>query len=383
MRKTINCKILRVVSILLFSCFLGWFCSGQVSAAEDSSIMVYSNVYNSNVTIDTKFTYEITPDGDNPTGAENEPTSLLIDFDNVQPVDNMTTLTGEVSFADVHYQKYGVYKYEIKEVASSNPDYQLSSERYEIYVLYANTGLFVSQQAKNLDDDSKGNINFNHEPGYSYTRINLSVRGDEVDRQEYFKFKVYIDSLCIGCMYDILGQDEYVRYGGESVKTSDVYTVNNPQASNTHVKYAVKQDDDGSKGRMRLAVNDNAKADQRNVMMYVASSLPNFIYMKHGQSVTIGLTSDGVAQIPVGTLVRVMGDEDLSSRKWRMYIDGVETREFEHYVGKSIDFDIVLERNMLVPNTGLFGEALPYLLLTVIGIVGICWFLKSKVRNAR
>lgn len=381
MKKTVNCKILRMASMLLFSCFFAMVCGSQVSAAENDSIVVYSNIYNSSTVIDAEFVYEITPDSSNPVGAEDEPTSLVIDFDNMSPDGNLTTVMGEISFADVRYQKYGIYKYIIKEVASSNAEYKVSSESYEIYVLYANTGLFVNQQARNLDDDSKGNINFNHEPEYSYTTINLSVDGDEADKQEYFRFKVYIDSLCIGCTYSILGQDEYVRYNGESVKTSDIYTVSGEQASGTHVKYAVQRDDGGDSG-VRYAVNRNEGTNQHN-MRYVASNLPNYIYLKHGQSVTIGLTSDGVSQIPLGTLVRVIGDEDLSSRKWTMYIDGVETREFEHYVGRSVDFDILLERNMLVPNTGIFMEAVPYLLLMAVGGVGICWLLRQKVWNAR
>lgn len=381
MRKTINCKIVRVVSMLLFSCFWAGMLGGQVSADEPHSIKVYSNVYNSATAIDAEFTYEVEPNNDNPSGAENEPETFVIDFVGMQPDGNTATKTAEIDYGEVRYQKYGLYRYTLREVASSNPEFKVSSEHYEIYVLYANTGLYVSQQAKNLNEDTKGNINFNHEPEYAYTTINLAVEGDEVDRQEYFRFKIYIDSLCIGCVYSIMGQDEYVRYDGESVKTSDVYTVSGAQASGTHVKYAVQKGDEGRDG-VKRAVASGDGVDQRN-MRYVASNLPNYIYLKHGQSVTIGLTPEGVSQIPLGTLVRVMGDENLSSRKWKMYIDGVETREFEHYVGKNIDFDIVLKRNMLVPNTGIFMEMMPYLLLVMVGGVGFCWFVRSKVRNAR
>lgn len=379
MKKTINCKILRVVGMLLFSCFFAGVCHHSVMAEGQSSIDVYSNIYNASSAIDAQFKYEVVPDAENPTGAVGEPTEFTIDFGGILPENNMTTLVYPLSFADVEYKTYGVYKYVISEVSSSNPDYKVSSEKYEIYVTYANDGLYVYQQARNLADDTKGNINFNHEPLYSYIRINLTVIGDDMDKQEYFRFKTYVDSLCIGCMYDMIGQDEYVNYNGETIKTNDKYTVSGSQAVGNHVKYAVQKNDD--KKTFRRAVSNGGDATRRNAT-YVAD-VPNYVYLKDGQSVTIGLGHDGIEQIPVGTLVRVIGDENLNVRKWTMYIDGIETREFEHYVGKNIDFDIVLERNMLVPNTGLSAEVLPFVVLIGVGVVGVFFLVRAKVRNAR
>lgn len=381
MKKTINCRITRVISILLFSCLFAVFGGSGVMADERTdSIDVYSNIYNASGVVNTEFKYEITPDASNPAGAVNEPSELSIVFDNAEPVNNLTTATGTISFAETSFAKYGVYKYIVSEVSGSNPDYNLSSEKYEIYVMNANDGMYVYQQAKNLDDETKGNINFNHEPEYSYITINLNVIGDAMDQREYFRFKVFVDTLCVGCSYDILGQDEYVNYNGETIKTSDNYLAYGTRGYGTRVQYAVQKDN--KKSEFKYAVSDGDDAGRGNAT-YVASDLPNFVYMKHAQSVTVGLSKDDVSQIPVGTLVRVIGDENLSDRKWKMFIDGVETHEFERRVGENVDFDIVLVRNMLVPNTGVFTEALPFVLLIIVGTIGLVVILKTKAKNAK
>ena len=319
MIKTINSKILKIANILLFSCFLAAGFCVSVSAAGKDNITIYSNIYNASQAIDSEFTYEITPDSGNLPGATNEPTTV-------------TVTASDIS---------------------------------------------VYQQARNLTDGTKGNLNFNHEPEYSYIRINLTVIGDEMDKQEYFKFKVFIDSLCMGCKYDILGQDEYVKFEGNTIKTADQYTVF--ARGGTRAVYALQKG--ASDATAKRAVFNNNEANRRTAT-YTANGM-NHVYLKHDQSITIGLSPSNLAQIPVGTLARVMNDQDLNLRKWTMYIDGVETREFEHIVGREIDFNIVLERNMLVPNTGLFLESLPYLLLAAVGAVGLCSFLKLKARYAR
>ena len=378
MKKTINSKIVRVLSILLFSCFFASVLYGKVLAAGADSINIYSNIYNASEAIDVEFTYEIIPDSSNPVGASNEPTTLVVKFDNVDPVNNLTTVTGTISFANTVFQRLGVYRYTIKETASSNSDYPISSEKYEIYVTYSTSGLDVSQQAKNLFDYTKGNVNFNHEPNYSYSKINLSVVGDTIDKREYFRFKIYIDSMCLGCEYDVLGQDEYVNYNGSTIKTSDKYTVL-AKAPGPNVVYAVNN---ANNSMMRKAVYNNNEASRRTAT-YTANDTPSYIYLKDGQSVTIGLSPNDDPQIPMGTLIRVIGDENLSDRKWTMYINGAQTKEFEHRVGRDMDFNIVLERNMLVPDTGVFVESLPYLILILMGGIGLYSFIRLKKKNAK
>ena len=83
MKKTINSKIVRVLSILLFSCFFASVLYGKVLAAGADSINIYSNIYNASEAIDVEFTYEIIPDSSNPVGASNEPTTLVVKFENI------------------------------------------------------------------------------------------------------------------------------------------------------------------------------------------------------------------------------------------------------------------------------------------------------------
>ena len=76
--------------------------------------------------------------------------------------------------------------------------------------------------------------------------------------------------------------------------------------------------------------------------------------------------------------MRITGDSNINTRKWAIYLDGVEVSELEQYVGRNVVFEILAERNMLVPNTGIFLESLPSLLLIWFGLGGIYGFLKLR-----
>ncbi|MBR2543054.1 hypothetical protein IKF03_00400 [Candidatus Saccharibacteria bacterium] len=334
MRK-IKTKILIILSAIVFS---GFLFNANSRALNNHSIEVFSNIYSATGPINVEFNYLVTPDSTNPAGATNEPTGLTIQFNNVTPTGNLTTETKELDFSATNYATPGIYRYLIREVSSSNSDYPVSSDEYEIYVIASGTGKNVYHLAKNMADDTKGEINFNHSPGYTYATISATTVGDAVDRDEYFRYKVEFGSICVGCSYNVIGQDEYIKYNNQVIRTSDIYT--------------------GSSGQ--------------NYM---------YIYLKNGQTVNIGLDRNGNSQIPIGTTIKVSIDENLNQRKWTLLIDDKEVSSAEFVLNGNITIRLIAERNLLVPNTGVFGELWPFAALVVMGVIGILLFVFTREKN--
>ena len=334
MKKTINSGILIIISMLLFS---GFLFNASSRALDRHSIEVFSNIYNVASVIDVEFAYEITANALNSPGAQNEPTNLTIKFDNVTPSGNIATRSAMLDFSATTYETTGIYKYTIKEVSSSNSDFPASDTEYEIYVVASAAGKNVYHLAKNLADGTKGEINFNHSIGQTHATITATTIGDAVDRDEYFRYKIELGAVCQGCSYDVLGQDEYVTYNNQIIRTSDIYT----------------------------AGGDN--------YMY--------IYLKNGQTVEIGLDRNGKEQIPIGTTVRISIDENLNMRKWALFIDDREVNSAEFVLMGSIVIRLIAERNLLVPNTGLFGELWPFTALIVVGAAGILIFIFTRKKD--
>ena len=333
--KKIKTKILTILSAIVFS---GVLFSAPSHALDNHSIEVFSNIYNATGPINAVFDYSVTADSSNPAGATNEPTGLTIEFNNVMPTSNLTTVSKELDFSATNYATQGIYRYLIREISSSNSDYPVSSDEYEIYVIASGTGKNVYHLAKNMADDTKGEINFNHSPGYTYATISATTIGDVVDQNEYFRYKIEFDSICAGCSYDVIGQDEYVKYNNQVIRTSDIYT----------------------------------EASGQNYM---------YIYLKNGQTASIGLDRNGNSQIPIGTTIRVSIDENLNARKWTMLIDDQEVSSAEFVLNGNITIQLVAERNLLVPNTGVFGELWPFAALVVLGAIGILLFIFTKEKN--
>lgn len=335
MKKTINSGILIIISMLLFS---GFLFSTSSRALDNYSIEIFNNIYNATSVINAEFTYEVVANSTNSPGALNEPTSLVINFDNVIPSGNMTTRSAMLDFSATTYETTGIYKYTIREASSSNSEFPVSDTEYEIYVVASAAGKNVYHLAKNLADGSKGEINFNHSNGYTYATVEMTTIGDAVDREEYFRYKIEFGAICQGCSYDIIGQDEYVTYNNQVIKTSDFYT-----------------------------------AGGENYM---------YIYLKNGQTVDIGLSKNSEKQIPIGTMIKISIDENLNPRKWTASIDDREVDFAEFVLSEHTIIRIVAERNLLVPNTGLFGELWPFTALIVVGAVGILIFIFTRKKDA-
>ena len=107
------------------------------------------------------FAYKVEPYDTNPTGASNEPSSLVISVNSSDKIsDNKYSKTEYLDFSNVNYQKTGSYLYKITEISSSYPGkYYISPKNYRIEVIVRIEGgeykPFVLGYVSDLDNDTK------------------------------------------------------------------------------------------------------------------------------------------------------------------------------------------------------------------------------------
>ena len=99
-----------------------------------------------------------------------------------------------------------------------------------------------------------------------------------------------------------------------------------------------------------------------------------YIYLKKDQSITIG-TENNINQIPIGTHYSI---QKIGSRSWETTYDVIN-----NYTTTDNDEDnyiiIINRRDYDVAITGVFLDILPFIILIILGIVGL--ILLRKIGN--
>ena len=313
------------------------------------SLTVTKKVENVNDNVSNTFTYSITADQNNPAAVTNLPGSLTIAFNNVAPDSNkVATKTATLDLSNVTFTELGDYKFHITETSSSNANtYPVdTTHNYTMYVSIRNVmepdGITPSDSiiatlvgsVKNNDEGAKTDILFETLPLTSFT-ISKSVTGNLAEKSKYFKFKVDIKSTTSGT-YTITGQDASVTYDGQTINTSNVYT----------------------KGQ------------------------DNYVYLKHGQTVTIGLNGSS-PEIDAGIEYQVI---EQGATDYNTYINGSTTdtktstlTELSNDSSKnSASFVNHKETATL---TGLLINILPFVVLLVLASFGLHTIRKTAKNN--
>lgn len=314
------------------------------------NLTVTKNVENVINNVTNTFTYSISADSNNPGNVTGLPSSLTVAFNDVAPgSSNVATQTATLDLSNVTFTVLGDYKFSIEETASSNPEiYPVDTEHnYTIYVSIRNelaadgktpTGNLIAtlvSQVKNNDTGAKTNILFKTSPLTSLT-ISNNVTGNLADKDQYFKFKVDIKSTSTGT-YTIIGQDATVTYGGQQVTTSNIYT----------------------KGQ------------------------DNYVYLKHGQTVTIGLNGT-TREIDAGIEYQVV-EQDATD--YNTYING-STSDNKRSTLTALSNDSANNVTAFVNHketatlTGLFINILPFIVLIALAVVGVYTIKKTAEKNA-
>ena len=335
-------KIYGVISAILV--VMGLWCFPAV-AVEQTEI-IFNTTVTSEEVVDVAYTYEITPSTQNNPGASNEPDSLLVSLAGVAPTGGVIKVSTPLSFAATNYANTGIYRYRVQEVATTNQTYPVSDKVYEIYVQVtrnANDEIVKQVYAQALDvaTDVKGEMDFPHEVPMTYINVENNVQGALSNTGEYFRYRLEVLGP-VGARYVVAGQDALVSYDGVAITTATEYEVK-----------------DGAENYL-------------------------YVYLKGGQTLTVGLTSEGYHQIPVGTRYRLVKDQ---VNRWNTTINGqsfaTETEAMD-YLTTVLDpvtnkIIVMNEREFDVPMTAVFLNILPFVVLLAVAMVGI--YLVKKVKN--
>lgn len=239
--------------------------------------------------VHVSFGYELVEDEDNPAPVNNmssgQKTLHISNTPNVET--HKVTGSMSISMANVEFSELGDYKFILREISSTDPDnYPVDTEHeYYIYVSVRNeltagvpTGNLVatlSLQARNHDQGEKTSLQFTSEAVRTQLSLEKNVTGNLADTEEYFKFQVRINGRA-GDMYTISGQDDSVNYSGETVTTTPTFVVGDDAVD---------------------------------------------VYLRHGQTITIGAGADGLSEIPIGVTYTVV---EVDAEDYTTTVDGAE-----------------------------------------------------------
>lgn len=338
--------IIVLTSILNLTSVKAAFTPVSISGTTQS-IPVTREVKNVTNPVENTFTYSIVADSSNPAAVTGLPSSFTITFDGTENVSTTTaTKTGNLNLSNVRFSELGDYKFKITETASSNATlYPVdSSKTYYIHVSVRNnldannvpTGTLVATLAGKATEGTgttKVDIKFASESEFTNITLSNSVSGNMARKDLYFKFKVDIEGVNEGAQngetYKIIG--EHSTDGTTTVSSSD----------------------------------------------YVVGTT-EYIYLKHGQSVTIG--KDGSNnQIPVGVKYQVV-EQDATEYTTTINntISGKDSGEKTTVEAESSNVLAFLNNYSEATLTGVFMNVLPYAILLILAMVGMYAINKTK-----
>ena len=302
----------------------------------DTSINVHK--YVSNVSdINNTFYYDIIPSNENPDSVTGLVSNFEIVFDENTEISNVTAHKEyTIDFSDVVFDKVGVYKFKVIERESENE--KVYPRDTNTYIVLVNVTHDVNSDNEPTNDllvdvnplaiheesNSKSEVRFDTNP-HTYLSLSKRVTGDMADSEKYFKFKIKItggDYSADGIK--IVGQDEVINYEGQTINTISTYD----------------------------------------------SNIDNYVYLKHGQKITIGNdTENNKYLLSGGTMFTI---EEEGAQEYITYINGDRK---DH---KSITLNAVsnIDKNeaKYVNNyestalTGVFVRIVPFVVLLIISI---------------
>ncbi len=299
------------------------------------------------------YTFNIIQDEQNPAIVENMPTELEMSFRGSPDENGIVNVTSQLDIGQLDFTALGDYKFSIREVASSDAsNYPVDNDdEFFFYVSVRNkldennhpTGEYIaslSSQVKNHDTGEKEDAIFQSSATRSYVRVTNKVTGNLANENDYFKYRIEFENAPEGDEYVVSGQDAVVNYKGESISTVS--------------KIVVGQD--------------------------------NYIYLKHGQTATIGLNGN-YDELPIGLSYRLV---EVEGNGYAQYVDGVagDTSATKTVAvdadssGNIVSFINHKEGDIL---TGIVMNVLPYLLaISAIGGLALAWrVIKKKHKETK
>ncbi|MBR4262659.1 MAG: hypothetical protein IKQ35_04785 [Bacilli bacterium] len=283
------------------------------------------------------FTYTVTAAASNPEPVTLPSTNPTVVFNNVVPVSGTATATGTIDLSSVVFDKVGDYEFIVKETASTDATaYPLDTKEYHLFVSvrYNVDANNVPEGTKNatmivqptLNGTKVSNLLFESNTELTYITLSKGVTGNLADKDEYFAFTVSLPGTA-GDTYTVTGDHST---DGTTTVNSSTYTVGTTTT----------------------------------------------LYLKHGQSVTIGLNGT-INEIPINGSYTIT---ETGATDYKTYIDGsttdaktttkttVATNASNFSTNNTTAYINNYQSDVL---TGIFINILPFVLLIGLAVIGI------------
>ncbi len=316
--------------------------------------------------VSINYHYTIAADESNPASVVNLPRTADLNFEAVVPnEEHVATATYMLDLSGVSFSKVGDYKFTVKESSSTATSrYPLDRDVYYIYAYVRNelneagspTGNLVAtlagQVLQNDEGDKMASAVFESAAVNTYIEVSNENVGDLADFGKYFKYQIDLSNASALERYVVSGQDAEVVYEGEALSTATEL---------------------------------------------IGGSSENYIYLKHGQTVTIGGDND-LNQIPIGLEYTVSltsaegytslldGSAELTTAaKTTLAVPGPNAKQSTR--DKFAAANTTLGRNEKNAEsaggvlTGIVSGVTPFVIVVAIG--GLCIFGYSKLSRKR
>ena len=342
--------IIMLVAILTIGLFISTVNASVTIGASDSNrtVTITRNVNEVTNNVTNTFTYTIAFDsaygaGANGGTASGFPTSTTVAFNNVAPLSGTATQTGTVDFAGTTFTKVGDYRFTLNETGStSSTQYPLDNTTYYLYVsvryaagdtdgtqmvaTVAGSGISDSSNDENhaTDPGTKEAVVFESDSVFTNISITKTVTGNMGDKSHYFTVNVTIP-----------GSGTYLVSGGQ---------YGTPATSTTTV----------------------------------TAGTATALQIKHGETLTIGLASDGTTnQVPIGVSYTVA---ETTEQGYTTTIDTVEqssTTKTSVQAAAS-NATAIVNRYEVATLTGVFLNIMPYVVMAIAVIILIALIRRSS-----
>lgn len=334
----------------------------QVALTSDNNLTIRRQVTNVTNPVTNTFGYTITQGAyqaassntpaTNPAGGVTGfPTTASVTFDAVAPQSGTASKTGTVDLSNVSFTKVGNYTWTIAENSSTDADNypKDSTNTYtvKVSVRYDNDQNMVAtvvvadkngQKVTPVSGDNS-NILFTSAPEFTKITIAKTVSGNMGDQQEYFKVNVTINGTS-GDTYNLSGLDASgVTYNGASVT--------NPTT--------------------------------------IPAGTATAVYLKHGQTVTIGAGSDGTSanEIPLGLTYTFVEGAEGNAANYVTNINGStsDSKDAGNLTTAATNTNTIANSYASDTLTGVLLTIMPYIIIVAIAVAGIAYLVVKNRKN--
>ena len=313
------------------------FAASAPTWADDiDSMTINRQIQNAYGSINNTFTYTITADSTNPSGATGLPSAPSIAYNESYSSQQTATKSAEIDFSGMRFDRAGNYYYTIKEADSTNASlFPVDrSNSYKALIAVQNTPDMSGFTASLLLQDAEGHklstfsgadseVVFASTPAYTNIQITEKVAGNAADTNKCFEYRLTFNT-----------SDSYV--------VSTESTCENPDS-----------------------VSNNS-----------------IIKLKHNDTMTIGLVRAG-SQIPVGTNYSIAKVD--TSDGYTTKMDGATHTSISKTMAatgtdayNTANKTNITEELSSTVDTGAVMNIAIYVLLALAGAVGVYYVARKK-----